>query len=189
MKVFILGHSYVRDLARLNFNSLKLNPLVTLEISYSAFPGARFSHFLENADCLQDLFNVQPDFLVVVLGGNDFDNKTSLSDICDHAKAFYCMLKNNLPKTKIFATQIESRFYRPENRFDCPEATQYKKVTSYFNKFLKKLTYVDNLICILGPSRLSNKDLFKPDGVHLTLEGVRKLLDIIKSFLVNKVSE
>ena len=188
MKIFIFGHSYVRDLKRVSESTLRVSSSLSLDILYSAFPGARFSYFLENPDSLQDLFSVQPEFLVI-LGGNNFDNKTSLSEICDLAKDFYKLLRSNLPRTKIFATQIESRFYKPENRFHCPDATQYKKVTSYFNKFLKKLSYVDNLICVLGPNRLGNDKLFKPDGVNLTLEGVRKLWDIIKEFLVRKVLE
>ena len=189
MKVVLFGHSYVRDLGKLSESTLKVNPTETLGISYSAFPGAKFSHFLGNPDRLQDLFDAQPDFVIVILGGNDFDNNTPLSEVCDRARAFYHLLRSNLPKTKIFATQVECRFYRPNNRFACPEAEQYKKITSYLNKFLKKLSYVDNLICVLGPNRLSNKALFKTDGVHLTLVGVQKLWDIIKSFLVHKLSE
>ena len=189
MKVVLLGHSYVRDLGRLSESTLEVNSSVKLEISYSAFPGAKFSHFLENLDRLQDLFHAQPEFVVVILGGNDFDNNSPLSEICDRARAFYHILRSNLPRSKIFAAQVECRFYRPNNRFECPEAAQYKKITSYFNKFLKKLSYIDNLICVLGPNRLSNKSLFKTDGVHLTLAGVQKLWDIIRSFLVHKVSE
>ena len=189
MKVVLFGHSYVRDLVRLSQSVIDINSSVSLEISHSAFPGAKFSHFLENPDKLQDLFHVQPEFVVVILGGNDFDDKTPLSVVCDRARAFYHLLRSNLPKTKIYATQVECRFYKPNNRFECPETAQYKKITTYFNKFLKKLSYIDNLICILGPNRLSNRALFKADGVHLTPEGVHKLWDIIRSFLVRKTSE
>ena len=58
-------------------------------------------------------------------------------------------------------------------------------MTGYFNKFLKKFKYIDNLICILGLNRLSNVSLFKLDGVHLNEVGLRKLFDIIGSALVN----
>ena len=58
-------------------------------------------------------------------------------------------------------------------------------MTGYFNKFLKKFECIDNLICILGPNRLSNVNLFKLDGVHFNEVGLRKLFDIIGNALVN----
>ena len=131
------------------------------------------------------LLDENPDVIIVILGGNDFTNKSLLSDICDNSTAFYKILKEKLPNAKVFATQVELRYYKARNRFGCPDALAYKKVTGYFNKYLKRLQYIDNLICILGPNRLSNENLFKGDGVHLNEDGIQKLFDIIKCALIN----
>ena len=46
MKVVLFGHSYVRNMGKLSESTLKVNSTETLEISNSAFPGGKFSHFL-----------------------------------------------------------------------------------------------------------------------------------------------
>ena len=189
MKVVVLGHSYVRDLSRLGNERIKVGTSLEAEISYLAFPGIKFSTFIENQGLLNFVFETQPEHLVVILGGNDFDNYRSLNEVKTSAEVFYRILKNNLPNTRIYATQVETRFYTSGNHFDCPLPEVYKYVTNYFNKKLRKLPYVDNIICILGPGRLSNRDLFKADGVHLKLAGVRKLWDIVRTFLVKKICE
>ena len=186
MKVSLLGHSYVRDLSNLKVNHLDFGHL-QLNFSYFAFPGVSFSTFLDYPLCLSELVSKCPDVIVVVLGGNDFTNTSSLSDVCDNSTAFYKLLREKLPTAKIFVTQVELRFYKPNNSYNCSDALAYKKVTSYFNKFLKKSPFIDNLICILGPNRLSNRDLYKSDGVHLNDKGIQKLFDIIKRAIINLV--
>lgn len=189
MQVTILGHSYVRDLSRLGHKKLRIEALADVSVSYEAFPGIKFSHFLESPELLEGVFALQPDFLVVILGGNDFDNFTSLDEVKSSAETFYRLLRENLPNTKIFATQVETRFYKTGNKFGCPVGDLYKYITNYFNKKLRKLPGVDNLICVLGPGRLSNRELFKEDGVHLKVKGLHKLWDIIKTFLYKKILE
>ena len=101
MKVSLLRHLYVRDLSNLKVNRLDFGPL-QLNFSYFAFPGASFSTFLDYPLCLSKLVSKCPDVIVVVLGGNDFTNTSSLSDVCDNSTAFYKLLREKLPTAKIF---------------------------------------------------------------------------------------
>ena len=185
MKVSLLGHSYVRDLSELNVRVFELSPSLQLEVSYFSFPGARFSSFLNNLSCLDELIDGRPDIVVVILGGNDFQNNTLISDVTKQCSCFYKYLREKLPQTRLIATQVELRFYKPNNIYNCPEAATYKKVIGYFNKYLQKAKPADSLICILGPNRMSKESLYRSDGIHLNREGLNKLMQIIQSALYN----
>ena len=109
-----MGHSYVRDLSNLGFKALELSPSLKVNFSYFSFPGARFSTFLNYPLCLSHMIEECPD-VVVILGGNDFINTSSLSEICADCTAFYKFLREKLPNAKVYATQVECRFYPPNN--------------------------------------------------------------------------
>ena len=72
-----MGHSYVCDLSNLGFKALELGPSLKVNFSYFSFPGARFSTFLNYPLCLSHLTDECPD-VVVILGGNNFTNTSSL---------------------------------------------------------------------------------------------------------------
>ena len=185
MKLAVFGHSYVRDLSSLQVFSLEFGSEYHLEVSYFGFAGARFTTFLTNPDLLSDLVAYGPECILVILGGNDFSSQVPLSDVCKSCKEFYKLLKEKLPSAKIYATQVELRFYKTPNRFCSLDSVTYKKVSGYFNAFLKKIKVIDRLICILGPNRLSNESFYKADGVHLNAAGLRRLFEIIRSALEN----
>ena len=185
MKLAVFGHSYVRDLSTLQHFRLEFGSELYLEVSYFCFAGARFTTFLTNPDLLSDLVAYGPDCLVVIVGGNDFSSHVPLSDICKNCKEFYKLLREKLPKAKIYATQVELRFYKTPNRFCSLDSVTYKKVSGYFNTYLKKFKLIDRLICILGPNRLSNESFYKADGVHLNTAGIRRLFEIIRFALEN----
>ena len=113
-----MGHSYVRDLSNLGFKALELSSSLKVNFSFS-FPGARFSTFLNYPLCLSYMIEECPDVVVVILGGNDFTNMSSLSEICADCTAFYRFLRDKLPNAKVYATQVECRFYPPNNPYDC----------------------------------------------------------------------
>ena len=179
MRLAVFSHSYVRDLLTLKIFRLEFGSGLYLEVSYFGFAGARFTTFFNNPEFLSDLIAYRPHYLVVILGGNDFSTEVPLSDVCKACKDFYKVLRERLPNAMIYATQVELRFYKIPNRFSSLDNVTYKKVSGYFNNFLKKLKLIDRLICILSPNRLSNEKFYKEDGVHLTVERLRRLFEII----------
>ena len=91
MKLAVFGHSYVRDLSTLGNFRLEFGSELHLEVSYFGFAGARFTTFFTNPDLLSDLVAYRPDYIVVILGGNDFSSQVPLSDICKSCKDFYTL--------------------------------------------------------------------------------------------------
>ena len=82
--------------------------------------------------------------------------------------------------SKIVAAQVELRFYKVDNRWDCPVGNDYHQRRVALNNFLKALKYKDHILMIAGPNRLDNRSLFRKDGVHLTDEGLLKYYSYIK---------
>ena len=77
-----------------------------------------------------------------------------------------------------FAAQIEPRFCVKGNRFGAPEAEEFNRrrtqINNHFNTSLKKKKLVDYLVFIREDFK-HRPELYKPDGVHLSTEGLELL--------------
>ena len=179
MKIAILGHSYVRDLATLGNFSTSIQQQ-DFEIQYFSFPGARYSKFLADTRLLDGLIHESPEFLVVILAGNSilhkFDNKT----IYDQCKQFYTYLRQKLPNTIIISAQVELRYYSPNNSWGAPSGDEYKNRRNTINTFLSRFKLKDSLLMIAGPGRLDNPEYYR-DEVHLNNDGLKKYFSCILS--------
>ena len=181
MKFAIVGHSYVRRLqqvfpARLNIDN------VDFDCSFFGYSGAKFYILVANDSFVSQLKTFDPDFVLVLLGGNDFSNQLSLTTVKEHCLEFYRKLRNWLPAVKIIASQVELRYYSDNNRFRCPTGIDYHYQRKYLNRFIYKLKCKDFLFRLDGISRLDNKALYV-DEVHLNTQGLEKLTTLIKSGL------
>ena len=91
-----------------------------------------------------------PDFVLVLLGRNDFIIQLNLTTVKDHCLEFYQKLQSWLPRTKIIASQIELRYYSDNNRFRCPVGVDYHYQRKYLNRFLYKLRLKNSLFRVDG---------------------------------------
>lgn len=179
MKVLVFGHSYVRDLQNLGVKCMKYEQQ-TVEIDYKYFSGANYSTFLsDNSPLLQSIAH-KPEVIVVILGGNSISRDVTNFELFKQCRAFYKLLRDNLPHSRIIAAQIELRFYDTPNRFGAPGPEDFRKRRNGLNRFLQSLKLKDNLLIIAGPGRLDNKDYYR-DNVHLNHAGLRVYMSILKT--------
>ena len=146
------------------------------------FSSAKYSTLVANDKFISDLKTCDPDFVLIILGGNDFSTQLSLTTVKDHCLLFYQKLRSWLPRAKIIASQVELRWYQEHNKFETPFGIDYNYQRKYLNRFLHKLKLKDFLFRVDGTSRLDNKALYV-DAVHLNKKGLEKLVSLIKGGL------
>ena len=180
-RVCLFGHSYVGDLSRYGKTEISVNG-IDFSLDYIFVPGATFSTFINNSLHFDQLKVLSPDFVVVILGGNDIKIDVDLSKIYEDCTRFYNLLRERLPSAVIIAAQIENRFYLDTNRFGCPPADKFDFLRRHFNRFLKNKAFKDCLLQVQGPGRLDNEENYR-DRVHLNYLGISKYFEIIENCL------
>ena len=189
MKALIIGHSYVRDLRSfLKHESEVILPTGnSVELVYSFVPGATFETFLDRPEILDNSVYLNPDIVIVILGGNDLKSDVDLSFVKDKCYHFFKILKSKFPEAILIGSQIESRFVEHEDkyaRFGTPHTEEFNRLSTYFNSWLNKQKFKDRLFCIRGPNKLDNR-LFYKDSVHLNEKGLEKYVELLKICLDN----
>ena len=191
MKALIIGHSYVRDLksfSELHHQSrIKLPEGFDLHLFFSFVPGATFETYLNHPELLDASGNINPDIVVIILGGNDLRSDVSLSVVKNNCFHFFKLIKSKFPSSFIIGTQIESRFVEPGDkyeRFGTPHTEAFSKLSVYYNSWLNKQKFKDRLVCIRGPNKLDNRSLYK-DSVHLNQQGLRKYFNLLRNCIVD----
>ena len=178
-EVCIFGHSYVRDLAQVGKHEILVSDNI-FHLNYITVPGATFETFLNNETYFENLKSLKPDFVVVILGGNDLKADVDLYVNYKCCTRFYKTLRDKVPGAVIIASQIENRFYTEDNRFGCPSGKTFDFLRKYFNRFLKNKNFKDCLLQIQGPSRFDHIENYR-DGVHLNNLGLSKYWEIIEN--------
>ena len=179
--VLIIGHSYVRDVKRSAIFPADYNA------EYLFKPGATFETFLNSYHNVEDFIDFEPAFVVVVLGGNDL-SCYSVSKVKSNSIKFFTFLKNTFSSARLLVTQIEPQFYHLNNRFTSPE--NYRNKSNIINRFWARQTHnhTFNLITVQGPLALTQRDLYRSDGVHLNEHGltllVTRMVTVIAKFAV-----
>ena len=97
MRVLVIGHSYVRDLAThgpwQQELTLSTGGRVNLVFSFSAYRGKDFDFFLAHPAWQDRVREIDPEVVIVVLGGNSIIGSLTNSQIKQKAAAFYLLLK------------------------------------------------------------------------------------------------
>ena len=177
-KLALLGHSYVRDLASLGEHEITVSG-AKFSLNYFSIPGATFSSLISNSVHLESVKSYKPDYIVVILGGNDLKIDVELSQVYKDCSTFYEKLREFCPNSIIIASQIENRFYEANNRFNSPPAKTFDYLRRHFNRFLKNKPFIDFLLQVQGPNRLDKRDYYR-DDVHLSRSGLSKYFTIIE---------
>ena len=133
---------------------------------------------------LSKIFESPPEILVVFLGGNDIRVNVDLLRVRQDCREFFLLLRRHLPNTFIVASQIEPRYLDSTNRFGTPGASDFIKLSNYFNHWLNKQKFKDRILCIRGSGRLCNPEYFR-DKIHLNNKGLDILWDISKKVIID----
>ena len=189
MKVLFYGHSYVRDLHR------KCNwaePLVVagqqvhVDYLFRYFPGKDYDFVVNRPQEAETLKSINPDYIIVILGGNSIVESRTNGEINELAANFYANLKKCLPHTVVITAQIEPRYYSEANRFGAPPAAEYNRrrviLNNYLNQKLKKRGLID-FMALLGSAAVYNEAAFT-DGVHLRHQPLLEYQQVMLNTLV-----
>ena len=191
MRVLLFGHSFVRDLLCLGgWNreiELENGSRINLEFLFRFYPGKDFNYFLDNLELFEVIKGLNPDAVVIVLGGNLIVESVPNSTIKFMANEFYANLQKVVrPDCLKFATQIEPRFCPEGNRFGTPEVEEFNRRTNiniHFGNTLKKRGHVDYLIFCREEFK-HRRELYKADGIHFSQEG----LELLKGSVVGGIT-
>lgn len=179
MRVLLVGHSYVRDLMHLGYNTFHTEG-EKFEVEYIYQSGANYDTYLNDTSLLDPAYGFQPDYVIVILAGNSINNYTPNSEIYQKARDFYSVLGDRLPDAKIIAAQPELRFYSEDNHWDAPGTDEYRGRRNSFCNFLRRDKTKHAIMQISGPGRMDSKEYYS-DGVHLNNVGLEKYFNIIKT--------
>ena len=180
-RVTLFGHSYVGDLSRYGKTKISVNN-IDFCLDFIFVPGATFSTFINNPWYFDQLKARSPDFVIVILGGNDIKTDIDLAKNYEDCTKFYNILRERLPSAVIIAAQIENRFYLEGNRFGCPPSEKFDHLRRHFNRFLKNKAFKHCLLQVQGPGRLDDRENYR-DRVHLNIVGIKKYFEIIENTL------
>ena len=101
-EVCVFGHSYVRDLSHLGKSEIVISDNI-FKLNFVSVPGATFSTFLSDPTYFEHLKSQQPDFVIVILGGNDLKADVELSVTYENCRKFYEALRVSIPDSVMIA--------------------------------------------------------------------------------------
>ena len=179
VRVGIIGHSYVRDIASLGVTSGQISSDIQLEIRYYSKPGSCFDFWIDFPHELHNCLHYNPHILFLSLGGNSIKETIRVKSLKEKADILFEIIRNNLPHCKIVPIQVECRFLTVTNRFGNPPYPRFKQIRNKLNKAFQQSKKRDFVCCIAGPNRLDARKYFKSDGVHLNKAGLQKYLNQI----------
>lgn len=162
-RVAILGHSYIRDLYELGDTRMKFKDGIDCKIHYYFKPGSTFAKWNNYFEILDKIVELNPNIILVYLGGNSITEDISDRTLRDQAKQFYNLLRSLLPEAIVIASQIELRFVEEGNRHKTPTLQQFKIRRNTFNQFLRKFKNakgIDYIARISGGNRLDKVELY-----------------------------
>ena len=181
MKLLLVGHSYVRDLAQFIPETIATGGLeYTVEAVHRS--GSSYKTFLEDSDLWAQVIDKSADIILVILAANAITGKHTNLEIYSYCRQFYRRLRAAFPTAKIIAAQAELRFNKPGNRLNIPTGREYHLRRVAFNNFLKTVPEKNHILMIGGPNRLDDRDLYR-DQWHLNREGLLRYYNFIRRVL------
>ena len=175
-RITFIGHSYVRELANQNFQLVLGSQKITPE--FIAVPGGTFRNCLNSPHYFKKLRNTEPDIVVAIIGGNDLKSEDGLVKNFEECSQFYKTLRNTVPSAYIIASQVETRWYSPNNKYGCPTHYIYDHIRRRFNRFLECQNSHNLILEIEG--HLDTKRDYR-DGIRLSHTGFQKYFHILQT--------
>ena len=152
--------------------------------------GATFQSLGQDLNCFFDrsLRRSNPEVIYVFLGSNDIDKVEGTGEVnvvINDCKRFHEELRSLCPQSKIIYAQVEDRYVF--NHLEDPNnmLQDFKAKSNKFNKWLNNWKGKDGLFVLKGANGFSDPSLYARDGVHLNLDGNKKLAGKLNNFVVS----
>ena len=181
LKLLLLEHSYVRDLAKTGVDTITVNNGFKYHLYFNAIPGTTIPELLRLDDYIPYILEVKPDIILLIVGGNDLKLRIHFWELGRQYNQL-CYKLTNLPGTKlVIGAEIEQRYHSSvaNSRSSQVDYTNWSKLRNAINRNIKIATYASGFIQLVGPGRLTQSNFFNDDGVHLTEEGLHRYLELI----------
>ena len=178
MHLVLVGHSWVSKLRDLGIRFIYPEG-VRVRLSFIGIPGGRYANFLDNRALFDQVASLHPDFVVVILAGNSILDTLSSAEVVAQLREFYGLLREKVPEARIIATHPEQRYYGVGNKWKASVGEEYHSKRNIIINVLNRLKCKDHVLRISGANRLDDQNWYQRDGVHLTVQGYRKLLQYI----------
>ena len=132
MKILVFGSSYCRDICEVDKVHNRVFHGINVEFIHRFFPGKSFEYFLETPSRIDTVLSSNPDYILVLFGGNSISTITPKKEILDNCRDFYDILYHKAilrnPDCKIVASQVPLRFVNKRNRHHTPFPKELKKI-------------------------------------------------------------
>ena len=192
--VCLFGSSHFKYLGRFDCkrrkNLVKIHEIAgeRVKFIYKHFSGKSFDYFIDRPHIINKVLETNPDYLIVLFGGNLISLDKSNKDLLLECRVFYELVADKLKtvnsSAKLIGHQVPLRFNRNKNnRFRTPPPEQYKKVRDKLYDKIKNLKCRNYMITVGGPGKLDNEKFFF-DGTHLDNEGLK----IHSGIILEKIS-
>lgn len=167
----------------------KIYPSKIEEIIREKYPDAEFGYWAKNGICFysfnntpeyfDSIFQFKPEILIVHLGTNGaYDNAFTKEAFRGEMEKFYSTLTDTLPDVKVvFVTPFtnKKRKYRKKGKWRVNNVNRLASdvIVEFANDHEGTYAIDNNLEA--GMMYLNNRGLIRPDNVHLTETGYKKL--------------
>ena len=142
--------------------------------------GHSYTDYLEDPDLYNRVKRHDPDIVFVVLAGNAIRNNVTNVEICTLATRFYNKLRATFPNTQIVSAQIEKRWYREGNRWNCPAEVEFQRRRVALHNFYRRLRLKNYTLLVAGRNRLDNRTYYR-DEVHLNQAGLQFYAQMVRN--------
>ena len=195
-RLVVFGHSYAKPLKSTGIRVFcQDGRMITVRYVYKS--GKDYDYFLNDESLLHDVGSFDPHYVFVTLAGNAVGSPKPIEEIETSCSIFYAILREFCPKAFIIATQVENRFYKPNNRFGAPWGKEYQKKRERMNRYIfKKLRNKDYILQMGALNHQEERKWFENDGVHFTKHGyrcyfrrIRRVLNYIHEKIDDKLQE
>ena len=185
----ILGHSQVKNLSKLDKRCIVVRRKL-IRIRYFHSMGSNYQA-IRLGPALQHIFQFQPHFIVVWVAGNEVGSSKTREEIKNEMIDFYQTLRDEFPNTCLIATQVENRFYEPENDYGAPHGKEWELKRNCINVYMNRsLRTKDYLIPLGDKDGLDDEKFYNPrDLVHLNKRGLEKFFEKLEVCMESIIGE
>jgi hypothetical protein len=160
------------------WNNIK-EDLAPLPIINHGFGGSTFPELTYYAHRM--VIPYQPKTLVIYCENDPFGKKPkSPEQVFDAFGTFITLIRNQLPKTKIYFVSMKPS---PSRRKQWHTTTKTNQMIENYIKKQKNMAYIDITKVMMKPDGSFNGGLFIADSLHMNTEGYRLWTSVMKPIL------
>ena len=176
--VTLLGSSHVDRMFQMWETSLQRDNLLGMQVRYFGLPGATSPQLLTNDDFSIALTLHKPEFLALILGGNDCDSNIATDQLINNLQT---LLTKYRPFTQhlLFVEIIQRHKTRSRPLKVVQDRILHTNQTFSVWCQTNNIHFVSLARTQIQQTHHLNNKIFLPDGVHLTHKGYRRIFTAI----------